>query len=279
MWNSSKRGSNVCLCTGLRIEKSMETSKPWLDHVPSNDEPSLRNLSARYQKFGSDFCLSRWRDKTSAGYKCNFHSEPSSALLPVSVRSIESVFGSENLLSAEPNGTVENNKRGEREDTGRVLFFYARYSLLPCFHFARCGKKSTPGKWRKEKQVADKRRNDGGGWFRSMLPLADLWDRFSPVPLFSPLSYVPFDFPTRFSSLFVIPPNSLSLLNLLCITNAIVIPWIGQSDLDFPLLPKCWITYKRFVSIIKWSIKPQFSKRKRNITDLILNSLISNFTQ
>jgi len=101
----------------LRTEKSMEMSKTRLDHVPSCPmASSLFEICQRVIKsFDSDFCLGRRRDKTSAGYKCNFHSEPSSVLLPVSVRSIDRVFGSESLLSAEPTKTVENNKRAERD--------------------------------------------------------------------------------------------------------------------------------------------------------------------
>lgn len=124
----------------LRIEKSMENVKNLIGSRSflSNGEPSLRNLSARYQKFGLDFCLGRRRDKTSAGYKCNFHSEPSSALLPVSVRSIERVFA-ESLLSAELTKPVENNKRRERDrELERMPVEFSSFMpdiLCPAFPF------------------------------------------------------------------------------------------------------------------------------------------------
>jgi len=118
----------------------MEMSKSWLDHVPSCPNGELEICQRVIKSFGLDFCLGRRRDKTSAGYKCNFHSEPSSALLPVSVRFIERAFGSESLLSREltkPSKTTNEREEVEnwREDRLVEFFPFIPDALCPLLSF------------------------------------------------------------------------------------------------------------------------------------------------
>ena len=180
--NSSGNAAVTFACVrGLRTEKSMEMSKSWLDHVPSCPNGELEICQRVIKSFGLDFCLGRRRDKTSAGYKCNFHSEPSSALLPVSVRFIERAFGSESLLSREltkPSKTTNEREEVEnwREDRLVEFFPFIPDALCPLLSFySRVHDVKKHVWWGSEEGKNRSRIREetmgGGGWDRCSLSL------------------------------------------------------------------------------------------------------------
>lgn len=150
-----QRGSNVCLCTDLRIEKSMETSKPWLDHVPSSPTTSpLSEICQRVIKSSARIFASvadgikRPRD-TNVIFIAN--QAPRYFRLAYAP---SSVFSDQKVLYRR-----DQRNRRKQQTRGKRRRGYWSSSLLLCevlfspvsILLARCGKKSMPRKWRKEK--------------------------------------------------------------------------------------------------------------------------------